>query len=148
MLSDPLTIPSPTFAFDASWPTASETLMQGKAFNGIEIGPGAKSRRAFSPATLATLVLAKGELSVSHASTTSGRKRSVIRVDVGKLDALLGEHTAAAYLVLDREATLTADGIVALQRALSGLLLLLVTGTGSGAVSTTSIMTEFLNGEA
>jgi hypothetical protein len=101
-----------------------------------------------SPATLALLSLAKGELSVSHQATASGRTRSVIRVDITKNDAALLPHTCACYLVLDREANLTSEGTIALQKALAIMSLLQINGVAANSITTTSIMTEFLNGES
>lgn len=147
MLSDPMTVATSTFAFNSSWPAASESAIQGQMFNGIELGPGAKSRKALAPSALSTLSLSKAEVSISHTTTNNGRVRSMFRVDIAKNDAQLVPHTAAFYVVLDKEATLTSEGTAALQKAIATLFLFLNNGTGANALTTSSTMSEFLNGE-
>lgn len=146
MIADPLTIPSSTLAFSGSYPAATETLVQGKSLNTLSQN-GRSSTRSFGAADLSTLGLTKGELNISHTITNQNRMRSVLRCDASKKDASNIEHGVAVYLVVDKEVAASSEREVALSRALGVILELMVSGTGSGAMSTASQLTEFLNGE-
>jgi hypothetical protein len=147
MLADPITISSTTFAFDGSWPAASETGLQGKTLNRVE-ATGSNTRYTFSQATLATLSLSKFEMLVKHQTTASGRVQSLIRVDVGKLDAAGVEHSCSIRLNVDKEAKVTTEHTAALAKAVAAIPLLFITANGATSILTTSIFNEFLNGEA
>jgi hypothetical protein len=146
MIADPLTISSNTFAFSGNYPLANVADVQSKAVNTLQQN-GRSTTRQFSASDLATLQLVKGKVTISHTDTKDGRTRSVLRVDASKLDAALAEHSTGCYLVIDRAASPTGDDNTAIAKALATLFLLCVSGTGAGALSTTSTFTEFLNGE-
>lgn len=147
MLADPTTLGSSTIAFSGSWPAASESAVQGKVFNKLEQS-GGTSRFSLSQADLSSMVLTKGEVSVKHQVTNQGRMRSLLRTDVSKADAAGVDHSVSIQLVIDREVKVSTETTTALSRALGIILLLLNSGTGSGALSTTSVFAEFLNGES
>lgn len=147
MIADPLTIPAPTLTYTGNIPAASETGLQAKALNTLEIN-GRASKRSLSPTDLTTLGLTKMALSVSHAPTNQGRLRSAMKSEAAKADAAGVEHGVTVTLVVDQENKPSAENTAALAKALSALLLVIITGSGSGALTSTSFLQEFLNGEA
>lgn len=147
MFTDPITISSTTFTFNGSWPAASETGLQGKTLNRVE-ATGSNTRYTLAQADLATLSLSKFDLLVKHQTTASGRVQSLIRVDVGKLDAAGVEHTCSIRLNVDKEAKVTAEHTAALAKAIAAIPLLFITANGATSILTTSVYNEFLNGES
>lgn len=147
MISDPLTIPAPTLAYTGNFPAATETQLQSKAMNTLEVN-GRNTKRSLSPVDLSALGLTKMGIDVSHATTNQGRTRSAMKSQAAKADAAGVEHGVSVTLVIDQESKTSAENTAVLAKALSALLLVIVTGTGSGALSGTSLLQEFLNGEA
>jgi hypothetical protein len=146
MMSDPLTVPSQTVTFSGNWPSSAMSTIQGKSLN-VTDQSGRTSVRELNGADLATLTLRGFKLSVAHDVSTKGRRRSKFRVDVEKVDAAAVVHSAACYLIIDQEVSVSAEHTVALTYAFGALLDLLVTPSGAGAFSSSTVATELLNGE-
>lgn len=147
MLGDPLTLAGNSITWYGSYPAAAEAAVQGTSLNIIE-SSGRRIVRSASKASLATLSLSEFKLTTSHQAAANGRVRSMLRVDVSKLDASSVPHSTAVYVVIDQEAAVSSEATTTLSRALGSLLLLLTNATGANAQTTASTLAELLNGES
>jgi hypothetical protein len=132
----------------------STTLLQlgetqdALVFNTTSVGPGSKTERRISSGALASEELTSCKLSISHSPTNQGRTRSVVRVDVSALDTQGNPHSAAAYLVLDKETALTEKGNFLGQVALRAVVCFFLEEALPAGTSWHARAVEFYDGEA
>lgn len=115
-------------------------------------GPGRTAeKRGASP--MASVVITS---TVKHEVTKAKRRRSTLRMDVRAPKGTVGmttpgeltEHTASAYIVIDRLDDDTQDELLVSDHAISALLHALVTSKAvGGAFNASTVLTHFLNGE-
>lgn len=149
MIADPLTLTATKLV--------SSTIINGQAdmfneddivLNKLGIGPGAKSTGSVPASTLVSVGATALTMSVSHQPTSAGRIRSSLRFDTGAKDSENVVHTAAAYIVLDREQLATTAGSSAVITALCALIRFLADPVSTTTIKPALTLAEFVNGEA
>jgi hypothetical protein len=148
MISDPLTLTA-NILVNVDTVLGTDDLMNADdAVLDLKAGPGPKTQRSISRAVATSLGFSGLTCSISHTPTSNGRVRSVVRFDAGQVDSNSLPHSGAAYLVVDQEATATAEGLHSVVAALSALLKFVATPVSTTTFKPSTRLAEFMNGEA
>jgi hypothetical protein len=148
MFADPTTVPSVTVTYDDANPdSGASTVMNAAVFNKVS-QEGSKSTWSLTGPALAALGAKAVTMTVSHQGTKALRRQSLLRVDATVSDSAKVDHSVSIRFNIDREQLASTETTSALSKCSNALIKLLVGASGSGALTTTSIFSQFLNGES